>query len=282
MSIASLEWSPCPWVSSTCGRPRDRLAAAGGVEERVAGQPRVEQQHLVRDLDAEPGMAEPASLMVRSSHRIDARDGSPREGCRWTGFARSTAIASGPDPGYWSEPLNAVSNAAFLVAAWVGWRLARRPATAAAQALALILAGDRRRIGPLPHPRAGLGDLRRRGPDPGLHPASTSALATVRFFALALVGRACGRGPAFVPLSALAARAIERGPRTAQRLGRLPAGAAPDRAATPRRCAAGAPAAARGLAIGAGAARGLALLPHVSTRRSARPSRSAPTSSGTC
>ena len=25
-------------------------------------------------------------------------------------------------PGYWSEPLNALSNAAFLVAAWASWR----------------------------------------------------------------------------------------------------------------------------------------------------------------
>ncbi len=30
------------------------------------------------------------------------------------------------DPSLWSEPLNAASNAAFLIAAWVAWRAARR------------------------------------------------------------------------------------------------------------------------------------------------------------
>ena len=43
-------------------------------------------------------------------------------------------------PGLWAEPLNAVSNAAFLVAAWAGWRLARERRDRGGQALALILA----------------------------------------------------------------------------------------------------------------------------------------------
>ena len=44
------------------------------------------------------------------------------------------------DASYWSEPVNALSNAAFLVAAVVAWRLAARAGDRAAQALALILA----------------------------------------------------------------------------------------------------------------------------------------------
>jgi len=43
-------------------------------------------------------------------------------------------------PGLWAEPLNAVSNASFLVAAWFGWRLAREHEDLGGQALALILA----------------------------------------------------------------------------------------------------------------------------------------------
>jgi len=44
------------------------------------------------------------------------------------------------DATYWSEPLNAVSNASFLIAAWLCWRMARRAGDRAAQLLALILA----------------------------------------------------------------------------------------------------------------------------------------------
>jgi hypothetical protein len=43
-------------------------------------------------------------------------------------------------PGLWAEPLNAVSNASFLVAAWFAWALARDRADRGGQALALILA----------------------------------------------------------------------------------------------------------------------------------------------
>jgi hypothetical protein len=44
------------------------------------------------------------------------------------------------DAGYWSEPLNALSNAAFLVAAALAWRMARRAGDRPAQVLAAILA----------------------------------------------------------------------------------------------------------------------------------------------
>lgn len=44
------------------------------------------------------------------------------------------------DPGLWSEPLNALTNGAFLVAAWASWRLARRHGDRGAQLLALVLA----------------------------------------------------------------------------------------------------------------------------------------------
>lgn len=42
-------------------------------------------------------------------------------------------------PGFWAEPLNAVSNAAFLVSAWLQWRLARsRPGGVSGRAGLLI------------------------------------------------------------------------------------------------------------------------------------------------
>jgi len=43
------------------------------------------------------------------------------------------------DPGYWSEPVNALTNAAFVIAAIWAWRLATRAGDVGAQALALIL-----------------------------------------------------------------------------------------------------------------------------------------------
>ncbi|MCE8009336.1 ceramidase domain-containing protein [Aestuariivita sp.] len=41
------------------------------------------------------------------------------------------------DPGYWAEPINAVTNAAFLIAAWVMWR--RTAGLPLARVLAVIL-----------------------------------------------------------------------------------------------------------------------------------------------
>ena len=43
------------------------------------------------------------------------------------------------DASYWSEPLNAVSNASFLIAAWLAWRLARRQGDTAGRVLALMV-----------------------------------------------------------------------------------------------------------------------------------------------
>jgi hypothetical protein len=44
------------------------------------------------------------------------------------------------DASYWAEPLNALSNASFLVAAWASWRLAAREGDAGGSVLAAILA----------------------------------------------------------------------------------------------------------------------------------------------
>jgi hypothetical protein len=43
------------------------------------------------------------------------------------------------DAGYWSEPLNALSNAAFLIAAVLAWRMAAARGDRGAQALAAVL-----------------------------------------------------------------------------------------------------------------------------------------------
>ena len=53
----------------------------------------------------------------------------------WT--AQIDAYCERTDAGYWSEPLNAVTNAAFLVAAFVMWRRVRRQGLA----LPLVLVG---------------------------------------------------------------------------------------------------------------------------------------------
>jgi hypothetical protein len=44
------------------------------------------------------------------------------------------------DPGYWSEPLNALTNAAFLIAAWAAWRMAREAGDRGAEVLAALVA----------------------------------------------------------------------------------------------------------------------------------------------
>jgi len=44
------------------------------------------------------------------------------------------------DPGLWVEPVNALTNAAFLVAAWIMWRRVRGTALGLAKALCIILA----------------------------------------------------------------------------------------------------------------------------------------------
>jgi hypothetical protein len=44
------------------------------------------------------------------------------------------------DASYWSEPLNALTNASFLVAAWASWRLAARAGDAGGKVLAAVLA----------------------------------------------------------------------------------------------------------------------------------------------
>lgn len=59
----------------------------------------------------------------------------------WT--AAVDAYCERTDASFWSEPLNALSNAAFLVAALVGWRMARR----AGDPSALILAAGAAVIG---------------------------------------------------------------------------------------------------------------------------------------
>lgn len=44
------------------------------------------------------------------------------------------------DPSYWAEPVNAVTNAAFLIAAWIMWRRVRGQGLPLATAMVVILA----------------------------------------------------------------------------------------------------------------------------------------------
>lgn len=55
-------------------------------------------------------------------------------------FRRLDNYCERTDPSYWAEPLNAVSNAAFLVAALVCWRLLGSRRDPGARALVLVLA----------------------------------------------------------------------------------------------------------------------------------------------
>lgn len=57
------------------------------------------------------------------------------------GWARAIdAYCERTDPGYWSEPVNALTNAAFLIAALVMWRRTRGEGLALARALVVLLA----------------------------------------------------------------------------------------------------------------------------------------------
>jgi len=104
-------------------------------------------------------------------------------------------------PGLWAEPLNAVSNASFLVAAWFSWRLSRARADRGGQALALILAA----IGigsTLFHTIAQVWAVLADVVPIQLFILVYLALATIRFFGTpAWAGVAAA--VAFVPLSAL-------------------------------------------------------------------------------
>lgn len=55
-------------------------------------------------------------------------------------FRAIDAYCERTGPGFWAEPLNALSNAAFLLAALAAWRLATRRGDRAGQGLALLLA----------------------------------------------------------------------------------------------------------------------------------------------
>jgi Ceramidase len=109
-------------------------------------------------------------------------------------------------PGLWAEPLNAVSNAAFLVAAWASWRLARRHGDRGAEALSLILA----LIGigsALFHTRAQVWAVFADVIPIQAFILAYLALATVRFFAAPWWAGLLA-ALAFVPLSAGAARGL--------------------------------------------------------------------------
>ncbi len=153
------------------------------------------------------------------------------------------------DAGYWSEPLNAISNGAFLVAAWLAWRLASRAGDRAGQALALILGA----IGVgsyLFHTHAQVWAMMADVVPIQIFILVYLALATVRLFGVPWWGGVAAAA-AFVPASALVAGAIGAlaGPLNGS-TGYLPVPIliALYALALRRR----APEAARGLAIGAG------------------------------
>jgi hypothetical protein len=153
------------------------------------------------------------------------------------------------DAGYWSEPVNAVSNAAFLLAAWLAWRVAARAGDRAAQALALLLAA----IGVgswLFHTHARMWAMLADVLPIQLFILAYVALATVRLFGAPWWG-GMAAAAAFVPASALATRGIEAvaGPLNGS-AGYLPVPVLILLYALALRRQA--PEAARGLAIGAG------------------------------
>jgi hypothetical protein len=140
--------------------------------------------------------------MLHPPRRRGARPG----GLSVDWFRTVNSYCERTDASYWSEPLNAISNAAFLAAAWIAWRLARRAGDRAAQALAVILAVIG--IGSyLFHTHAQVWALYADViPIQGFILAYI-CLATIRFFAAPWWAGALAAA-AFVPLSALVASGL--------------------------------------------------------------------------
>ena len=209
------------------GGAGDRLAAAG--RRRTAGC-------RARGRGAAPGPRSrcesrngpsQVSLMVPSSlGSYVAAGGMPRGWMDW--FRAVNSYCERTAASYWSEPLNALPTR-LPRRGLAGWRLARGRGDRAAQLLALILAA----IGVgsyLFHTHAQVWAMLADVIPIQVFILAYLGLATVRFFAVALVGRRGGGGRLRPGERAVGARRIARGRRAAQRLGRLPAGADPDRA----------------------------------------------------
>jgi hypothetical protein len=153
------------------------------------------------------------------------------------------------DPGYWSEPVNAITNAAFILAAIWGWRIASAAGDTGGRVLAAILAA----IGVgsyLFHTHAQIWSLYADVIPIQVFILAYLYLATVRFFAVPWWGGALAV-LAFIPYAAVTARGLGAlvGPLNGS-IGYVPVPiliAAYAVALRHRR-----PEAARGLAIGAG------------------------------
>ena len=110
------------------------------------------------------------------------------------------------DPGYWSEPVNALTNAAFVIAALWAWRLAARAGDRGAQVLAVILCLIG--IGSyLFHTHAQIWTLWADVIPIQVFILVYVCLATVRFFGLPWWGGALAVA-AFIPYAALSARGL--------------------------------------------------------------------------
>ena len=140
--------------------------------------------------------------MLASGSRESGVGGGPG----WTGFGRSTAIASGPTRATGPSRSTRLTNAAFLVAAVLAWRLARRAGDRAAQVLCVILGA----IGVgsyLFHTHAQVWAMMADVVPIQVFILVYLALATVRFFALPWWAGVLA-ALAFVPLAAGLSRAV--------------------------------------------------------------------------
>ena len=90
-----VEW---PWVTRMWVAPVDRLAPPRRVEHRVALEPGVDEQHLVLDLDAEAGVAEPSDL-----HFVLLRVARPTDRYREPALAPMPDRSADPAQGAWSQ-----------------------------------------------------------------------------------------------------------------------------------------------------------------------------------
>ena len=110
------------------------------------------------------------------------------------------------DASYWSEPLNAVSNGAFLIAAWAAWRMAGRAGDRGGQVLAVLVGVIG--IGSfLFHTHAQIWALIADVVPIQIFILVYLGLATVRFFRVPWWGGVAA-AVAFVPASALLAQGI--------------------------------------------------------------------------
>ncbi len=125
-------------------RTAHRLLSPVLRKERVAGQPRFDQQNLIADFQPKSRMSQPDQLHCENPplHGRSIADKNTM-GCKGQTMGWLDQIdnyCERVDATFWSEPLNAVTNAAFLISAIVVWAMLGGKSDRGARILCGILA----------------------------------------------------------------------------------------------------------------------------------------------